>query len=791
MDTLFQDLRYSVRQLLKRPSFTLIVVMTLALGIGANSAIFSVVNAVVLRPLPYKDADRLVIANLSLPDFRDIKENNHVFDDMAVYASNLYNVSGDGEAEQVLGAVVSERFFPMLGQPMLGRVFAPEEDREPLAVLSFGLWQRRFGGDPNVLGRTITLSDSTHTIVGVMRPEFQFPTSEFTLWVTLGSAMATAPAQAENRQLRIFRGVARLRPGVTLEQAQANVSSISERLQQQYPNTNAGVTISFAPVYERLIGDIRPVLFILLGVVGLVLLIACANVANLLLARTTRREREIAIRTALGAGRWRVVRQLLTESVFLSILGGAFGLLLAWWAIDLLPRFNVTNIPRANQIRIDLTVLIFTVGVAVLTGVIFGLAPALHASKSNLNESLKEGGRGAQGSPFGRRLRSALVAVEVALSLIVLIAAGLLVRSFSELLEVKTGFIAEDLLTMNVQLIKYEDLRQRALIAGQTLEKIRALPGVEAVGAGTGLPPHNAQRATAFEVEGRPISNPDERFSYFLAISPDYFRALGADLIEGREFNETDSDSAAKVVILSQSLARHLFPGEEALGKRIKLVNPEQQPDWRSVVGVVADVRYAGLENAQASAIYTPFAQTPFMWMNVFVRTKGEQAGMAASVKSAVSSVGASLVAAGIRPMEQLVSQAVSRPRFNMVLLSSFAILALVLAAIGIYGVIAYTVAQRTHEIGIRMALGATSGAVLRLVVGQGMLPVAVGLGAGLLSAFALTQLLESMLFGVSPTDPATFALISLLLAVVSIAACYIPARRATRVDPMVALRYE
>ncbi|MCI0488481.1 MAG: ABC transporter permease [Blastocatellia bacterium] len=791
MDRLLQDVRYALRVLIKKPGFTAVAVITLALGIGANTAIFSILDAVLLRPLPYKDADRLAVAGLSLPDYRDLLESSRSFDDIAVWASNLYNLSDGGESEQVRGAIVTPNFFPLLGSPLIGRTFKPEDDTEQLAVISHDLWQSRFGGELAVLGKTINLSGRVHAIVGVMPPEFQLPGSNYKLWVTLGSAMSVAPAQAENRQLRIFRAIAHLKPGVTLSQAQSEADSISERLQQQYPSTNSGVRFIFTPLYERLVGDVRPALLIILSAVGLILLIACANVANLLLARASSREREIAVRCALGAGRWQLVRQLLVESVLLSLLGGGLGSLLAAWGVDVLPRLNPSDIPRLSAAGIDFRVLLFTLSLSILTGLIFGLIPALQASRTDLNESLKEGGRGSAGSARGRRLRAALVVGEIAVSLVVLIGAGLLVKSFVRLLQTDAGFVSENLLTMNIELARYKEPQQRAALAASALERIARIPGVVAAGGGTGLPPAVAQRVTRFEIAGLQIENPDNRTAYFIAVSPDYFHALGTPLLQGRAFDERDAEGAAKVVVISQGMARRLFANDEPLGKQLKLVNQEHDDDWRTIVGVVGDVKYTGLDDPGWSTLYTPFAQTPFLWTYVMVRTASDPGGFAAAIREAVSSVNPDLTAAKIRTMDQLISESVAQPRFNMLLLSIFGLVALALAAVGIYGVIAYSVTERTHEIGIRQALGARAGDILRLIIRQGMLLTLAGVAIGLTAAYWLTRLMEGLLFGVSATDFMTFASISLLLVAVALLACYIPARRATKVDPMIALRYE
>ncbi len=786
---MFQDLRYGVRMMLKAPNYTLIAVITLSLGIGANTAVFSVVHAVLLKPLPYKDAERIVVANVSPPDFRDIKESAHVFDQMTIWASNLYNVTINGETTQVRGAIVSPEFLPMLSQPALGRFWRPEEDNQHLAVISHDYWQSSFGGAADVIGRSVKLSGKPHTIIGVTPPEFQYPSREFKLWNTMGAAMAEARGQMENRQFRIFRAVARLKPGVSSAQMQAEMEVISQRLQRQYPDTNSGVRINFTPLYDRIVGDVQRALWVLLATVGLVLLIACANLANLTLSRMATREREIAVRTALGAGRWRVARQLITESLLLAAIGGLCGLLLAKWGLGALVAFNPADIPRLTGVRINSQALLFTLAISVATGLIFGLAPAWQATRGNLNQTLREGGRGAAGNVKTVRLRAALVVAEVALSLVVLVGAGLLIKSFNRLLGVETGFTAENLFTASLTMVEFKDPQRRANLVSEVIARIAEIPGVQVVSGGSALPPVNAQRATRFAVQGLPNDGSGLRTSYFVTVSPDYFRTLGTRMAEGRDFTPRDDGAAAKIVIINQTMARNLFPSESAVGKRMQIVNSEYSNEWREIVGVVGDIRYSGLDDPGAAAIYTPFAQTPFMWSNLMIRTSVPPQTLFQSVRKAVVSVVPMLEASNFRTMDQLVSESVARPRFNTSLLAAFAALALVLAAVGIYAVIAYSVTQRTHEIGVRLALGARKGDVIRLILKQGMTPALVGAALGLGGAWAMTRLMSGLLFEVSATDPVTFAAVTLLLMAIALLACWIPARRATKVDPMVALR--
>jgi len=793
MDSLRQDLLYALRQLRRAPTFTAIAIVTLGLGIGANTAMFSLVRGVLLRPLPYPQAERLVTTNLSLPDFEDLRQAATVFDDMAAWASNLYVLGGESGGEQVRGALVSSRFFPMLGAAARGRVLGPADTSERVVVLGHGLWTRRFGADPGVIGSTIRLSGESYTVIGVMGPEFQFPSGQFDLWVPLERAMALTPAQSQNRGLRIFRALARLAPGVTRAQAQGQASAIAARLAREHPDTNEGIDLTLTPIYDRLVGGVRTALLVLMGVVALVLLIASANVANLLLARARSREREIAIRTALGAGRGRLLRQLLTESVLLSAAGGVLGVLLARWVLDVLPALAGSEIPRLDAVRVDPGVLAFTAAVALATGLVFGLAPAWQTARTDAARGLRDGGRGSSG-PAARRLRASLTAAEMALALVVLVGAGLLVQSLVRLLHVDAGFVADRLLTFNVVLVGPPPGRppaRRAELAHAVVERVSHLPGVVAAGGGTGLPPVTPQRGTGFVAEGVNESAPEARRAYFMAVTPDYFRALGARVRDGRAFSETDGAGAPAVVIVNRSLARRLYGERSAIGRRIRLVNPEEDGAWRTVVGVVDDVRYSGLDDPSEASLYTPFAQTPFLWTYVMVRTSGPPAAVAAAIPRAVAEVDPNLEAAAVKPMTDVVAETVAQPRFNVTLLSAFALLALVLAAVGVYGVISYSVAQRTKEIGIRIALGAGRADVLRLVTGEGLRLAAAGVALGLLAAAAAARVLTSMLFEVDPTDAPTYAVAGAILVAVALAASAVPAWRATRVAPVSALRAE
>jgi predicted permease len=790
LESVWWDVRYALRMLRRSPGFTAVAILTLALAIGANTAIFSVVNAVLLRPLPFAEPDRLLTTRGSLADLRDLQAANRSFADIAFWASNQFNLRLDGDSRQVLGGQVTRNLLPLLGvEPLLGRNFTEEDDRQDTVILGYAIWQSRFGGDPGVLGRRVDMSGTTYTVIGVAPPWFRFPTAAFQLWAPLSSLDRGAPQQAKNRAFRIFSAVARLKPGVTPQQAQTDAQALSSRLAQEFPSTNEGVTFELQPLYQRLVGDARPMLTILLGIVGLLLLIACANVANLMLARTTVREREMAIRVALGAGRARLIRQLMTESVTLAAAGGVLGLLVTMWGLHLLPLVLEARVPRADGIRIDGGVLAFSACATILTGIFFGLAPAWQAASGPAG-SLKESGRSVAGSGRGRRLRRAIVVVQTALAVILLVGAGLLVRSFVALTSRDAGFVPANLLSFNVQFVSLPNDAARAQAMDLLIDRLTHLPGVEAAGGATGFPPVTPQRGTRFAVEGRTLTAGEDG-AYFIAASPRYFATLRTPVLQGRAIELRDTAGAELIVAINRTLARQLFLNEDAVGRRIKLLNPEQSADWRTIVGVVGDVKYRGLDEESQPTVYTPFAQTPFMWIYVMVRTIGDVEPMMRTLRTVVPSVNPTLIAANIRPMEEVLSESVAVPRFNMLLVSAFAILALLLSAIGIYGVIAYSVTQRTHEIGVRMALGAARVDVLRLVLSEGIATAAAGVALGLAGAAAITGVMTTLLFGITARDPLTFGAGAALLLAVAVLASYIPALRAMHVEPVTALRAE
>ena len=807
MSTLLQDIRYGLRMLLKKPGFTAVAVIALALGIGANSAIFSVVNTVLLRPLPFNEAERLVRVYVtdakrgirryptSYLNFADWREQNRVFEHLAAYSSASATLAGGDIPELAEGVGSSADLFSVLGaQPALGRVFTRDEERpggSHVVVLSHGLWQRRFGSDPKIIGQQILFDGESTTVIGVMPPGFSFPLdqAQTEFWIPLDPKTQLNAERGAN-----YLGViGRLKPGASVQQAQAEMEAIARRLEQEYPQKNTGRSVNLVSMYEDVVGEIRPALLVLLGAVSFVLLIACANVANLLLARAASREKEMAIRTALGASRWRVMRQLLTESLLLSLLGGSLGLLLALWGIDLLSAAIPDNIPRVKEIGLDLRVLGFTMGVSILTGLMFGLAPALRASQTDLNESLKEGGRGSTEGLRRNRTRSLLVISEVALSLVLLIGAGLLIKSFAYLREIKPGFNPHNVLTASVSLpiVKYPEEQQQATFFQQTLERAAALPGVQSVAVVDPLPMSGNLAMTIFKIEGRPPLAPGEQLAAnSRAISADYLRAMGIPLLKGRALTERDSKDAPKVMLINETLAQRFFPGEDPIGKR---VTPTIAPDFTAeIVGIVGDAKHRSLDKEAGPEYYVSYLQAPSSYMSLVARTEvSDPTQLISALRGAVLQVDKDQPLSEIRTMEQLLANSVAKQRFNMFLLGIFAAVALLLAAVGIFGVMNYSVTRRTHEIGIRIALGAQSRDVLKLVMGQGMILTVIGVALGLAGAFAATRVMSSLLYGVSVTDPVTFTGVSLLLAGVALLACYLPARRATKVDPMIALRYE
>ena len=813
MESLLQDLRYGARMLLKQPGFTIVAVIALALGIGANTAIFSVVNAILLRPLNYKDSDRLVQINHNYPKldlkasvsaigYTHYRDHCDAFEAIGAASSWAVNLTESGDPERLLGMAVSHTFLPMLGiEPARGRVFTSDEDQpghDRVVVLSDGLWHRRFAGDPNLVGNTIRLNGENYTVVGIMPPSFQFG-REFAQPIDLYSPIAFTPEQLDPNRWRneFLFVVAKLKPNVTLEHAQAQMDTIAANVRREYfgggdADDPSSWGLLLRSLSEIVVGEIRPALLVLLAAVGFVLLIACANVANLLLARAALRHKEIAIRSALGAGRWRVIRQLLTESILLAVIGGAIGLALAYWGMRAMLSLNEDRIPRAGEIGIDGRVLFFTAGVALLTGVLFGLFPALQTSKTDLHAVLKEGGRSGSAR---RSVRGLFVVAEVALALVLLVGAGLLLKSFQKLQEVNPGFNPEHVLTMQISLpaTKYQEPQQVDAFFQQALEKVNALPGVQSAGVSTSVPMSGANSAGSFSIEGRTIA-PGEMAPWgnrwFAGAS--YFQTLGVPLIKGRYFDDRDVRDAPPVAIIDETMERKFWPDENPIGRRISFQrDPQGNPVWREVVGVVGHVKHKGLEGESPVQYYIPHRQLAVNNVFLVVRTAVEPASMAGAVRGSIQQVDRELPVFRVTTMERMVADSMTQRRFAMTLLGVFAFVALILASVGLYGVMSYSVTHRTNEIGIRMALGATVTDVLGMVVGQGMKLSLAGVGIGLAGAFALTRVMRTLLFGVSATDPLTYALVALVLAAVSLVACFVPARRATKVDPMEALRYE
>jgi len=802
LEALWQDLRFGARMLLKQPGFTLIAILTLALGIGANTAIFSIVNAVLLRPFPYQAPERLVIVqeresgggfSPSYPNFVDWRAQNTAFEAIsAVRGNESFNFTGTGEPERLQGRLVSAEFFSLLGiKPLVGRDFLAEEDRPgatPAVILSYGFWQRRFGNDPGIIGKQLTLNNQSYTVVGITPPDFQYGLE----------ADVTVPFGLQAQRFR-NRGrdpgtdvVARLKPNVSQQQGETDLNLIAARLERQYPESNKGRRVRLTPLHESFVGDVRQPLLILLGAVGLVLLIACANVANLLLARSSARQKEMAVRVALGASRATIVRQLLTEGLLLAASGAALGILLAFWGTSFITAQLPDGIPRLQEARVDAPVLIFTLAVSLLTGLLFGLAPALQASRPNLTEGLKEGDRGSSGRR--QRLRSALVVGEVALTLTLLVGAGLLIQSFRRVLEVDPGFKAQNLLTMQVS-VNNPDGQQVANFFAQLQQNIRNLPGVKSVAVSNGIP-FGSTNFPPFLIEGRPETE-SKPSGLRYHVSPAYFQTMGIELLKGRLFTAEDTPATPQVVIIDEVLARRYFPNEEPLGQRLK---SSADAPGIEIVGVVRHAEPNSLD-AQGPApaqFYLNFNQIPaerlpgyVRRINLLTRTEVEPLSLASAVRGQVAALNKDQAIFNVRTMEQAVAQSVAPRRFSMLLLTVFAVVALALASLGIYGLMSYAVAQRAREIGVRMALGAQVSDVMKLVIGQGMKPALVGVALGLVASAALTGTMKNLLFGVSATDPLTFAALALLLTAVALLACFVPARRATKVDPLVALRYE
>jgi putative ABC transport system permease protein len=810
VETLWQDLRLGARSLFKQPTFTIVAVITLALGIGANTAIFSVVHAVLLQSLPYSDADRLVMVwetrrsnpsgqnVINMGNFFDWKDQNRVFEDMAAFGGSSVNLTGDGEPERVPSQIATTNLFNVLGvNPILGRTFAPDEGKPGgpgVAVMSFGLWQRRFGGDPQIIGRKLNLNGAETTVIGVMPAGFNWHVNAGAITTRMAEMWLPWRIDEQNRPRR-GRGamsVARIKPGVSLEQAQAEMSALHDRIAQQYPEFNANWTVNLVPLRTQFAGKIRTALLVLLGAVGMVLLIACANVANLLLARASGRQREVAVRTALGAGRWRIIRQLLTESLLLAGLGGLAGLTLAWWGTDLLISLAPPDLLNLSQVKLNAAVLGFTLVISLLTGVIFGLAPAFEATRLNLSESLKEGGKSA-GGMRAQRLRNFLVVLEVALALVLLIGAGLLIRSFGRLQGVDPGFDAQNVLTMGVSLpaSKYDNDQKRVNFFRQAVAEMRALPGVESVGAVNSLPFAAFHSGTSVDIEGRPILPVTDKLKTGVMVTDaNYFRAMRIPLKRGRLFTDLEAAEMRHVVVINETFARQHFPNEEPLGKRATIyMRDDNQPC--EIIGVVGDSKHMGLDAEVRPMAYWPHPELASSGMTFVIRTRGDATAVTSGARNVIRSLDPAQPVSDARTMESLIGTSLARARFNTLLLTIFAVVALLLAGVGIYGVMAYSVAQRTREIGVRMALGARAADVVRMVVRRGMMLSLAGVAIGASSSFALTRLMETMLFNVSVTDPLTFAGIPLLLLLVAALACLIPARRAAKVDPMIALRYE
>jgi len=819
---MLNDIRYGLRQLWKHPAFTVIAVLTLALGIGANTAIFSVVNAVLLKPLPFPAPDQLIavgmtdtrqksqteLGSLSYPDYFDFRDQNRTLASSAVYRDQSFALTSEEGATSLPGVKVSAEFFDVMGiKPKMGRAFAREDEQGGggpggfKVIISHDFWQKHFGGDANVLGRTVMLDRRSHTVIGVMPAGFQFPIQNdpIDFYVTIAEDAANpdgSKPQTQQRGSHSLEAIARLKAGVTIAQAQADLEAIAAALAKQYPESNTHFGVASKPLREEMVGDVRTALYILFGAVVCVLLIANANVANLLLARASARGKEIALRAALGASRGRIIRQLLTESLLLSGLGGAFGLLIAQWGTEALIKTVPQNIPRIGDIQLDGSVLGFTLLVSLATGVIFGLVPAWQASHVDLNSSLKSGTRTGGGGEGKGRIRNALIMAEVALALVLLISAGLLIQSFARLGSVQPGLRTERLLTARIALpeVAYPKNENITAFLDQFLSRIRALPGVESASTIVPLPLSGSNMVTSFDIEERPLPDGQRPGAPVRIIATDYFKTMGIPVRQGRVFDEKDQIESAPVVIVNERFANKYFPSQNVVGKRIMpgFSADDNGEKMREIVGVVGNVKHLSLRNEDSPEMYLPNTQIPFNIPSLVIRTSvSNPNALTNSVRKELAALDATIPLTSVRVFAEYISRSLARPRFNTLLLSIFAGTALLLTAIGIYGVMAYSVAQRTSEIGIRIALGAGKSSIFRLVVGQAMTLVGISLVVGLAGAFAATRLLNSLLFGVGASDPMTFVSIALLVSAVAFMAAWLPARRATRVDPIIALRAE
>jgi len=807
MHKLLQDLRYATRTLVKKPGFVLVAVVTLALGIGGSTAIFTVVNSALLRGLPYRSSNELYHLwertpqkefnrrEFSYPDYQDYQQNS-VFTGLAGYTGGGAILSGSGEPESVPAARASANFFSVLGvDPIVGRTFQDGEDKPggpKVTVLTYGLWQRKFGGDPNAVGKQLTINGESYTVIGVLPQTFQFALRPADLWLPY----QPTPNQLSRRFMHGTNLIGRLKPGVSANQAQSELSVIASRIEQQFKDSHAGTVATLVPLQEEVVGNVRPILFVLLAAVGFVLLIACANVASLLLTRSLARQKEVAVRSALGASRWRVIRQLLTESLLLSIVGGAAGLLIAYWGtpalVAVLPQSQLNAMPFLKSVQIDRSILLFSFGLSLLTGLIFGLAPALHSSSLDLNEVLKEGGRNTSAG-VGYRLRSAMVISEIALAVVLLIGAGLMMKSLFRLLQTNVGFKTENLLTMTIVLpaTKYTEDSQCIAFNDQLKERVQSLPGVANTGT-VNILPLNSGNTTRFIVEGDPVPPPGQEVEANIrTVNDTYFQTLGVPLLAGRMFDESDKTDGQDVVIIGKSVADKVFPGRDPVGRKIKYTALDSEA--LLIVGVVGDVKITGLDQAIKPVLYYPFRQSASIFANLVVRTKGDPTVLANAVRSEVRNIEPGAAILNVNSMDEMISQtpASFMRRFPALLISIFAAVALLLASIGIYGVVSYSVSQQTHFIGIRMALGASPADILKMVMKQGVVLALLGVGIGVTAAFGLMRLLRDLLFEVKTTDVSTFVFVSAVLFVVALLACFLPARRATKVDPLVALRYE